>query len=117
MPNAERITDRIPGKAGVAYGYRLDEPYAGIDYLIVSCIDMPTFGLRETRIIPAEMFDGRVIMQTDGENTLSVSIPLPLCSHEEALGSIGYDVIEMSLEEAPPGDPDMKIEPTPEVGS
>ncbi|MFC8182393.1 MULTISPECIES: hypothetical protein [Nocardiaceae] len=116
MPTATRITDRIPGKAGEAYGYELSEPYNGVDYLIVSRIDMAAFGLRETRILPGQLFDGRVIAQTNVDNTLALSIPLELCSHEEALASIGYEAVEPPpVVEAPPGDPDEKIEPTPEA--
>lgn len=115
MPIAYRITDKIPGKAGEAYGYELSEPYNGVDHLIVSRIDMAAFGLRETRILPGQLFDGRVIAMTDVDNTLALSIPMALCSHEEALASIGYEVGEKpQLEETPPGDPDVKVEPTVE---
>lgn len=117
MATATRVTDRLRGKAGESYGYELSEPYYGVGHLIVSRIDMPMFGLRETRIVPAEMAYGNVIALVDGDNTMALSIPMDLCSHEEALATIGYDIAEMVIEETPPGDPDMKIEPTPEVES
>lgn len=92
MGTAVRITDRIRGKAGVAYGYELSEPFNGVDYVIVSRIDMESWGLCETRVVPAELSDGDVIMLVDGDNTMAVSIPMELCSHEDALLSIGYEV-------------------------
>lgn len=94
MPIATRITDRLTGKAGEAYGYKLSEPFNGLDYLIVSRIDMAAFGLRETRIVPAELSYGDLVMLVDGENTMAVSIPMDLCSHEDALLSIGYEAVE-----------------------
>lgn len=93
MPTARRMTDRIPGKAGDAYGYELSEPFNGVDYVIVSRIDMAAFGLRETRVLPGQLLDGRVIAMTDVDNTLALSIPMDLCSHEDALLSIGYGVL------------------------
>lgn len=101
MPTAFKVTDRIRGKAGEAYGYRLSEPFNGLDYLIVSRIDMAAFGLRETRIVPAELSHGSVIMLVDGDNTMAVSIPLELCSHEDALLSIGYEVAIAAPVETP----------------
>lgn len=101
MATAVKITDQIRGKAGEAYGYELSEPFNGIDFLIVSRIDMAAFGLRETRIVPAELSDGVVIMLVDGDNTMAVSIPLPLCSHEDALASIGYEVAHADPLEPP----------------
>lgn len=92
MFSALRVTEPIPGKAGVAFGYKLSEPFNGVDYLIVSVIDMAAWGLRETRIVPAEFSGGQVIGLVGGDNTLAVSIPLGLCSHEDALLSIGYEV-------------------------
>lgn len=92
MAIATRVTNRLRGKAGESYGYELSEPYYGVDYLIVSRIDMPAFGLRETRIVPAELAYGNVIALVDGDNTLALSIPMELCSHEDALLSIGYEM-------------------------
>lgn len=116
MPTAQQVTERIRGRAGEAYGYELSEPYEGVDYLIVSRIDMPAFGLQETRLVPAEMSHGEVIMLVDGDNTMAMSIPLALCSHEDALSSIGYTAIGL-VEKVPPGNPDVKIEPAPEEPS
>ncbi|NIL77594.1 hypothetical protein [Rhodococcus sp. B10] len=116
MPVAYRITEQIPGKAGEAYGYELSEPYSGADYLIVSRIDWAAFGLRETRIAPGQLLDGQVITQTGVDNSLALSIPFPLCTHAEALAEIGYEIGEKPpVEETPPGDPDVKVEPTAEV--
>lgn len=96
MGIATRITDRIRGRAGEAYGYHLSEPFNGVDHLIVSRIDMAAFGLQETRIVPAEESHGDVIMLVDGDNTMAMSIPMPLCSHEDALASIGYEAAEQA---------------------
>lgn len=88
---AERISGNLPGKAGEAYAYALSASYHGIDHVIVSRIDMAAWGLRETRIVPAGLDEAGVpIMLTDGDNTMSMSIPMALCSHAEALASIGY---------------------------
>lgn len=101
MPTATRITDRIPGKAGESYGYELSEPFNGVDHVIVSRVDMAAFGLRETRVLPGQLFDGRVIAQTDVDNTLALSIPMSLCSHAEALASIGFEAVEKPAEPGP----------------
>lgn len=101
MSTATKCTERIRGKAGEAYGYELSEPFNGVDYLIVSRIDMAAFGLQETRIVPAEMSHGDVIMMVDGDNTMAVSIPMTLCSHAEALASIGYEMVEAPAEVEP----------------
>ncbi|WP_196249938.1 hypothetical protein [Rhodococcoides fascians] len=98
MPFAVQVTEKLRGKAGEAYGFKLSEPYSGVDYLIVSRIDLPAFGLRETRIVPAELSHGEVIMLTTGDNTMAASIPLELCSHEDALASIGFAVTEEASE-------------------
>ncbi|WP_155288817.1 hypothetical protein [Rhodococcoides fascians] len=116
MATATRVTDQLRGKAGEAYGYELSEPFHGVSHLIVSRVDMAAWGLRETRIVPAMADDiGQVVMLRDGDNTMALSIPLELCSHAEALASIGYEIAEMA--EVPPGDPDVKIEPTLEAES
>lgn len=88
---AERISGNLPGKAGETYAYALSAPYHGIDHVIVSRIDMSAWGLRETRVVPAALDESGIpIMLTDGDNTMSMSIPMALCSHAEALESIGY---------------------------
>ncbi|MBY4212915.1 hypothetical protein HQO42_15100 [Rhodococcus fascians] len=101
MAIATRVTSRLRGKAGEAYGYELSEPYYGVDYLIVSRIDMPAFGLRETRIVPAEFAYGNVIALVDGDNTLALSIPMELCSHEDALLTVGYEMAIAAPVETP----------------
>lgn len=90
MPTAKRVTEALIGRAGEAYGYELSEPFNGVDHLIVSCIDWPDWGLQETRIAPATVVDGEVIMLVNGDNTMALSIELQLCTHAEALKSIGY---------------------------
>lgn len=92
MATAKRVTEALVGKAGEAYGYELSAPFNGVDHLIVSCIDWPDWGLRETRIAPATVVDGEVIMLVNGDNTMALSIELPFCTHAEALKSIGYQV-------------------------
>jgi hypothetical protein len=92
MPTAKRITEALVGKAGEAYGYELSEPFNGVDHVIVSCIDWTDWGLKETRITPATVVDGEVIMLVNGDNTLALSKEMPFCTHAEALKSIGYRV-------------------------
>lgn len=94
MATATRVTAALPGKAGEAYGFELSEPFRGVSHLIVSRVDWPEWGLRETRIVPAQIVDGVVIMLTNGDNTMAVSIPLELCSHKEALAEIGYETVD-----------------------
>ena len=105
MATAVKITDRIQGKAGETFGYELSEPFNGLDYLMVSRVDMPAFGVRETRIVPAELSYGNVIALLDGDHTMALSIPLELCSHEDALASIGYEVVVPAPVETPAAEP------------
>ncbi|GGG03863.1 hypothetical protein GCM10007304_17500 [Rhodococcoides trifolii] len=99
MPVASKLTGPLEGKAGEAFGYRLSEPFNGVDYLIVTRIDWPQWGCQETRVVPASRLvdeDGteHVVQLVDGEHTMSISIELALCTHEEALQSIGYTVTD-----------------------
>lgn len=93
MATAKRVTGQLEGKAGEAYGYKLDTSYQGVGYLIVSRIDWPNWGLQETRIVPAGLVDGAVVMLVDAEGTMSLSRELALCSHADALRSIGYSEV------------------------
>jgi len=107
MATATRIGTDIGGYAGIAHHYRLSEPLDGHEFVVVFAVDMPGTQHDETVIVGA---------REDGSAHLMNRLPGSLVGwvdHEKALGLAGYTVIE-AIEEKPPGDPDMKIEPTPE---
>lgn len=85
--------ENLPGKGfaeTVTHCYQLSEPYDGIEYLTVSVTDKPKWNYQETLILPASDGEGAAFAAPDG--SLGASIILPLCTHTEALESLGYTI-------------------------
>ncbi|WP_207842619.1 hypothetical protein [Williamsia soli] len=86
--------ENVPGKgvgSTISNCYQLSEPLDGVEFLTVTCIDMPKWNCQMTSILPAMDGDGAPLSAPDG--TLAMSITKPLMDPAEALAELGYTVV------------------------